>query len=174
MEQLILQKLNDSHIGLIEDFRAELLSSGDAMEGCGSLKDLDALAWLRQCMEISSPFTCPADQVVTSQFVCLRCVDQKLLGIIKVRHFLNDFLEKYVGHIGYSIRPSERKKGYGTWMLKAVLPYCKEIALTQVLVCCELGNDASRRTILSAGGIFDKQDYSPDEDIYLERYWIKT
>ena len=171
---LILVKLKGTHIADIDDFRAELVATGDAMEGCGALKDLSARDWVEHSIKISNPRICPSEHVVTSQFVCFRVSDNRLVGIIKLRHYLNDFLEKYVGHIGYSVRPSERGKGYGTWMLKSLLPFCKEIGLEQVLVCCEIGNVASRKTILSAGGVFEKEDYSPNEDIYLERYWIKT
>ena len=174
MDRIILQEVNEQYINGLEDFRNELILSGDLMEGCGDLKELSARAWVARCLSIRNPATCPDGHVITTQFVCLRAKDQKLVGIIKVRHTLTEFLEKYVGHIGYSVRPSERRKGYGTQMLKAVLPYCKEIGLARVLVCCMIGNSASQKTILSAGGIFEKQDYSPSEGIYLERYWIET
>lgn len=174
MEELILQQINTAHMKEIEDYRAELVATGDAMEGCGNLKECSALQWIQDCIRDADPQSCPSDHVLCSQFVCVRRSDDKIVGLIKVRHFLDEFLSKYVGHIGYSVRPSERKRGYGTWMLKALLPYCAEIGLEEVLVCCELGNEASQRTILAAGGVFEMQDYSPDEDIYLERYWIKT
>lgn len=174
MEQLILRIPTEKDIPGIDDYRDELLSVGDPMEGCGSLRCLCARDWLDHSRIVSDRKTCPADKVVTTQFICVRETDQRIVGMIQVRHYYNDYFEKYAGLIGYSVRPCERRKGYATWMLKQSLPVCKKIGLDKVLVCCEVINEASRRTILAAGGIFESEAYSPDEDIYLERYWIET
>ena len=95
-----------------------------------------------------------------------------LVGMIQVRHYLNDFLRTLGGHIGYSVRPSERRKGYASWMLKNVQPYCKSLGLSEILVCCLDTNEGSRRTILKNGGRFDGTAYRADENKTLERYWI--
>lgn len=86
--------------------------------------------------------------------------------------YRNDFLRTLGGHIGYSVRPSERKKGYASWMLKNVQPYCKSLGLSEILVCCLDTNEGSRRTILKNGGRFDGTAYHADENKTLERYWI--
>lgn len=96
-----------------------------------------------------------------------------LAGMIQVRHFLNDYLEKYAGHIGYSVRPSERRRGVGTWMLRSVLPICRTIGLEKIMVACLDTNPASRRIILSCGGVYDRTVHEPEEDVNLEQYWIK-
>ena len=88
------------------------------------------------------------------------------------RHYLNEYLEKFGGHIGYSIAPSERRKGYATQMLKATLPVCKKLGIDEVLITCIRGNEGSKRTILNNGGVFESIVYEPDEKVELEKYWI--
>ena len=174
MDELYLCIPTENDIPAIDNYREEIINTDGNFEGCGSLGRLSATDWLDHFILLSSRETCPPDKVVSTQFLCFRKQDNKIVGMIQVRHYYNDYLAKYAGLIGYSVRPSERRKGYATWMLKQALPYCKKIGLDKVLICCEVCNEASRRTILSYGGVFEKEDYSPDEDIYLERYWIET
>ena len=93
--------------------------------------------------------------------------------MIQVRHYFNDYLEKYAGHIGYSTRPGERRKGYAKEMLRLALEFCKEtLGLDKVLISCYDDNEASRRTILANGGVYESTVHEPDHDRTLERYWI--
>jgi predicted acetyltransferase len=92
--------------------------------------------------------------------------------MLQLRHTLNDYLRRYAGHIGYSVRPSERRRGVAKWMLAAALPYCRELGLRRVMIACEPWNEGSRRTILANGGVFEKTVHEPEEDIDLEQYWI--
>ena len=61
---------------------------------------------------------------------------KKIVGMIQVRHYFNEYLEKYGGHIGYSITPSERCKGYTKEMLQLTLPECKKMGINKVLITC--------------------------------------
>lgn len=92
--------------------------------------------------------------------------------MIQVRRELNDYLRNYAGHIGYSVRPDERKKGVATWMLQNALPYCRDIGSTRVMVACEPWNDGSRKTILHGGGVYAKTVHCKERNINLEQYWI--
>ena len=92
--------------------------------------------------------------------------------MIQVRHYFNDFLEKYAGHIGYSVRPSERCKGYAKKMLKMTLPFCQEIGIGKVLIACIDGNIGSEKTILANGGVYESTVHEPNGDRYLKRFWI--
>ena len=98
--------------------------------------------------------------------------DHKIVGMIQVRHCFNDYLEKYGGHIGYSVAPDERRKGYASQMLEMVLPECRKLGIGKVLITCRKGNEGSRKTILKNGGIYESEVYEPDNKVYLERYWI--
>ncbi len=92
--------------------------------------------------------------------------------MIQVRHTLNEYLEKFAGHIGYSVRPSERRKGYATVMLSIVLPFCKDLGLEKVMISCTDQNTGSRKTILNNGGVYESTVHEPDKNVNLERYWI--
>ena len=72
--------------------------------------------------------------------------------------------------MGYSVRPSERKKGYATQMLRLNLQKCRNRNIDKVLVTCSRGNIASEKTILSNGGVFEKEILVDGE--YIKRYWI--
>lgn len=95
----------------------------------------------------------------------------EFIGHINVRHKLNDHLEKEGGHIGYAIRPSARKKGYGMKILELVLPKAKELGLQKALVTCDESNVASKKIIERNKGQF--QDKVPCEKEPKLRYWIK-
>ena len=103
-----------------------------------------------------------------------RCekTDSRLVGMIDLRHRLNDFLAEYGGHIGYSVHPAYRRKGYATQMLALVLEKARKRGLNRVLVTCNEDNEASRRTILRNGGAFDGNRWLEEEKQTVSRYWI--
>ena len=99
--------------------------------------------------------------------------DGRLVGMVNVRHYFNDYLEQFGGHIGYSVRPSERRKGCAKEQLRLALSFCREtLGLDRVLITCYTSNEGSRRTILSAGGVYENTVHEPDRNVDLERYWI--
>ncbi|TJZ55803.1 GNAT family N-acetyltransferase [Streptomyces piniterrae] len=90
------------------------------------------------------------------------------LGRLGLRHRLNDFLHEYGGHIGYDVRPTARRRGHATTMLRAALPMARARGLDSVLVTCDTTNTASRKVIEACGGIFE------DRRGEKLRYWIDT
>ncbi|MBO4419573.1 MAG: GNAT family N-acetyltransferase [Oscillospiraceae bacterium] len=157
----------------IQDFRREFLKAESSMDGCGPLRHYEKTAdWLAELEVCKSPKTVPADRVPAVQYVYLRESDKRVVGMIQLRYCLNDYVSKYAGHIGYSVRPSERGKGYATQMLRDVLPLCPALGLYRVLICCKVENTASRKVILKNGGIYDSTVTEPRRGVRLERYWI--
>ncbi|NFG24725.1 GNAT family N-acetyltransferase [Clostridium botulinum] len=94
-----------------------------------------------------------------------------LIGAIDIRHYLNEYLLKYGGNIGYGIRPSERKKGYATEMLYLALAECKTKGLSKVLITCFKSNVASANTIIKNGGILENE--IAESGNVKQRYWIQ-
>ena len=163
----------EGFLGQAWDYRRECEAADSDMDGCGPIDTSEsARQWLADTRAYADPATVPEGKVQATQFLAIRASDGRLVGMIQIRHYFNEYLEKYAGHIGYSVRPSERRKGYAKEMLRLALPYCKSIGLDRVLIACEPGNPASRRTILANGGVYECTVHEPGEDIDLERYWI--
>ncbi|MBO5279917.1 MAG: GNAT family N-acetyltransferase [Clostridia bacterium] len=174
MKEFILTRPTSEHASQIKEYRQEFLDSGDSMDGCGPLRRYDdPEEYIKVCIEYENPQKVPSNLVPATQFFFVRKSDNRLVGMIQVRHCFNDYLEKYAGHIGYSVRPSERRRGYAKKMLKMTLPFCREIGLDRVLVSCIDGNIGSEKTILANGGVYESTVHEPNEDRDLKRFWIK-
>ena len=147
MEAWTLVRPTEAHLEEVAAYRAAFLAAGDSMDGAGPLRRFENPAdWLRQLRLYEDPATVPEGLVQATQFLCLRESDGRVLGMLQLRHELNDTLAKYAGHIGYSVRPDERRKGVARWMLREALPYCRALGLARVLITCHTGNEGSRRT----------------------------
>lgn len=115
----------------------------------------------------------PEGRVPANTYFFVRSLDNKIVGMINIRHKLNEFLLNEGGHIGYSIRPTERKKGYATLMLKLALQKCREINLDKILITCDKANVASARVIQKNNGVLENEIFSETFSEIIQRYWIK-
>ncbi len=157
----------------IQAYRKEFLDIGGSMDGTNSLRKYEKTQeWLDRLEMLKKPETLPPGRMMSRQYLYVRETDNKVVGMIDIRPKFNEYLEKYGGNIGYSVVPGERRKGYATGMLKAALPLCRELGLKRVLISCIKGNEGSKRTILNNGGVYESTVWEPDEQIWLERYWI--
>jgi len=125
---------------------------------------LNRLAELRDSAELD-------ERTVNSSTFWLANREGKLLGAVNIRHRLNEYLLHIGGHIGYGIRPSERRKGYATALLKLALIKAAELGIERALVTCDKDNIGSARTIVNNGGVLDSE--AEVDDTIIQRYWIQ-
>lgn len=156
MADIALIKPDITYADEIMAYRAAMLDSDGELDGCGPLRPAaTAEEYVRACRDGENDSTCPPGLVPSTQF--LACVGHRIVGMINLRHHIDHpILSVYGGHIGYSVRPDERRKGYATEMLRRVLPVAHARGLTRVLVTCCADNVASERVILRNGGVYDR------------------
>ncbi len=174
-EKLLFLRPTEKYIPQYEDYRREFLAFGGSMDGAGGLRRLESgRAWLDEVERYGRPETVPEGRVVSTQFILVRETDDRLLGMLQLRHSLEiEYLARVAGHIGYSVRPSERRKGYAKRMLAMALDEARKLGLERVMISCFVENEASRRTILANGGEFDSTVLDETDGELLERYWIE-
>ena len=112
-------------------------------------------------------------RVCATTYFSVRKSDNKILGIINIRHELNDYLYNFGGHIGYSIRPTERRKGYGNKQLSLALDKCINLDIKKVLITCRENNIGSAKTIESCHGKLENIVFNESENDIFKRYWIE-
>lgn len=96
----------------------------------------------------------------------------EFVGEINIRHHLNQNLMRAGGHIGYSIRPTRRREGHATAMLKLALPKARALGIRRALVTCDEQNVASRKVIEAAGGLLENIVEMPESKTRRMRFWI--
>ena len=114
----------------------------------------------------------PKGWIPATEFWLVRGQNE-LLGISSLRHKLTENLRKIGGHIGYNIRPSERRKGYGTLILKFTLEKARELGLKRVLITCDDDNIASARIIEKNRGVLEDKITNEEREVLKRRYWIE-
>lgn len=151
-------------------YKAAFLQKGDSMDGTAGLKDAESFeAWYTAWQNNGSEETVREGLVPSTTYLA---VDEagNVMGMLDLRHRLNDHLLQFGGHIGYSVLPAQRKKGIATKMLALALVQCKARNLTRVLITCDKKNIASAKTILNNGGVLENE-VSEGARI-TQRYWI--
>ena len=151
------------------DFKQEFFDNGErVINGSEMLDNMDNYEeWLSSVTDNRFGETVNPNWVVTDTFFAVDG-NEKIVGIIDLRHTLNDFLKDF-GNSGYSVRPSERKKGYATKMLAMIKQVAKEVGLNKLQLSVERDNSPSVKTIVNNGGIYERSfEFSGEmADVYM-------
>ena len=166
-----------AHEAQAKEFYAEFVAYSSETAGTGSLnrylRDSTYDAWLEEQIwgKLDVANLSP-DKVPGLTYFCVREEDGRIVGMINIRPTANEFLRKEAGHIGYCVRPTERRKGYGTQMLCLGLEVCRRVDIHRVVISCDKLNLASAGVIQNCGGVLDAEFYSETFDETLQRYVI--
>lgn len=121
----------------IMQFRQEIMDAKDkdAFAGCGNLGKCQTVQkWIQHLETFENENTCPKGYVTSNTYLGVREADDRIVGIIDPRHHIDHpVLGLWGGHIGYSVRQSERGKGYAKEMLRLNLEKCRERNMDKVI-----------------------------------------
>nr|WP_314388275.1 GNAT family N-acetyltransferase [uncultured Fusobacterium sp.] len=171
MEKIILVKPDLSYADEIIKYKEESLKESHIINGSAGLDRLSSIEdWLEELNKRSCEDTVPKGLVPSSTYLGIREKDNYIVGMIDIRHYLNEYLTQVGGNIGYSVRKTERNKGYAKQMLKLALEKCKELKIKKVLITCDEDNITSEKVILSANAKFE--DIRNVDGENKKRFWI--
>lgn len=174
-ERLIFAEASMQFAGEIAAYRQEMLDAGSGFDGCFSLKRMpDMKEYTDYCIGWANPSRqVDSHGAAGTVLLCLRQSDMKMVGCMQVHSILNENMSRCTGHVGYSVRPSERRKGYAKRMLAKAKDYLSSFGFTEIFVSCLPDNEASRRTILANGGEYVETVFLESDGVNLERYRIR-
>lgn len=158
------------HEKIVMDFKQKIEDANEQFCGVSGLERMDYDEWLQYLSNVSKKETCSEGIVPAYEMIYVDDDETKVYGMINMRFELNDMLLKFGGHIGYSVSPDERRKGYAKAMLSGALEFYRDEGYDKVLITCNKNNIASQKTIESAGGVLE--NIVEDGDIFMKRYWI--
>lgn len=158
------------------DYIREFYEYGSEISGSGSLdrylRESTYEAWLDKLRDDMDIANMPETKVPALTYFFVREEDDRIIGMVNIRLALNDFLRNEGGHIGYSVRPTERRKNFGTELLRAALKVCSRIGIREVLVSCGKNNPASAGVIKNCGGVLKYEMHSEFFDEELQMYSV--
>jgi acetyltransferase len=171
MDKIILVKPDLSYADEIIKYKEESLAESPIINGSAGLDRFSSIEiWFEELKKRSCEDTVPKGLVPSSTYLGVREKDNYIVGMIDIRHYLNEYLTQVGGHIGYGVRKTERNKGYAKQMLKLALEKCKELKIKKVLITCDEDNIASEKVILSANAKLE--DIRNVDGENKKRFWI--
>lgn len=172
-ERLVLKKPGPADEPAVQEMLQEFAQAGeDVICGSAGVNHLPYADWLRKLEKDARRECLAPDRMPRHTYLSVLMPTGRPLGFVAIRPELNEALLHAAGHIGYSVRPSERKRGYGSAQLAAALRNIGERGVEQALITCDQGNIASAATILSQGGVEDEPWVEANGDVQ-RRFWIR-
>jgi len=176
MERFFLERPSIERKEEIIEYINEFVQYNSDINGAGSLdKILEGYTFeeaLERCLNMEIKGF--SDRCQSKTFLLIRENDNKIVGTINVRWNLNEEMLKFGGHIGYGIRPTERRKGYNKINLYLGMIEAQKIGLEKVMLGCDVENIASNKSIEALGGELERTEVDPYDGILTNIYWLNV
>lgn len=175
MEKLKFEIPSITRMTEAKEYVDEFRKNNSNINGSKNLKDYiennDYNGWL-DYIEFQKNIIADEENVPNITYFFIREYDKKIIGMTNIRIVLNEKLKRCGGNIGYSIRPSERRKGYNKVNLYLALEICQKYGIKDVMISCLKDNIGSKKTILALGGKLKNEFYDEHYDSTVENYII--
>ena len=177
MEKFYLETPSIERKEDILDFLDEFAKYNSDLNGAGALdkiyEEYTFEEALDRCLKMKNEkYARSVNRCPSKTFLLIRKNDNKIIGCANLRWNLTKEILKFGGHIGYSIRPTERRKGYNKINLYLILKEAKKIGLDKVMLDCSVNNYGSDKTIKALGGILERCEIDPWDNELTNVYWI--
>ena len=172
MDRLGYVRPGPVHREQAREYIEEFLACGSNINGAGGLQKYleDYPGWLDR-LEVARRQVPTEEALPAETFFLVREGDGKIVGMANIRLALNESQSRHGGHIGYSIRPTERRKGYNKVNLYLALLVCQAHGIKEVLLDCDAANAGSYRTMEALGGTLVREYYDDEEDFCMTRVY---
>ena len=179
MERFYLEEPSLERKYEIIEYLDEFVKYNSNINGTGSLdKIYDGYTFeeaLERCLNMKNEWYAKSiNRVPGKTFLLIRKDDNKIVGTINIRWNLSEKMLKFCGHIGYGIRPTERRKGYNKIQLYLVLLEAQKLNLNKVMLDCSVDNLGSDKTIKALGGILERCELDEADNTMTNVYWINV
>lgn len=174
-DELLFIEPTMDHADEITAYRQEMLDAGSGFDGCFSMKRMpDPQEYVDYCIGWANPSR-EADEhgAWGNVLMVFRKSDMKMVGCMQVHSVLTQRMKDFTGHVGYCVRPSERRKGYAKRMLSKTLDFLKSFGFEEINISCIPDNIGSKKTILANGGEYIDTVFLECDNVELERYKIR-
>ena len=179
MEKFFLEKPSIERKDEIIEYFNEFVEHNSDINGAGSLdKFLEGYTFeeaLDRCLNMENKeYAEKCGRCQGRTFLLIREDDDKIIGTINVRWNLNEAMLRFGGHIGYGIRPTERRKGYNKINLYLGMLEAQKLGLEKVMLDCDVNNIASDKTLKALGGELERTEVDPYDGILTNVYWFNV
>lgn len=179
MERFYLEEPSLERKDEIIEYLDEFVKYNSNINGTGSLdKIYDGYTFeeaLERCLNMKNEeYAKSINRVPGKTFLLIRKNDNKTVGTINIRWNLSEKMLEFGGHIGYGIRPTERRKGYNKIQLYLVLLEAQKLNLDKVMIDCSVDNLGSDKTIKALGGILERCELDESDNTMTNVYWINV
>ena len=179
MDKFYLEKPSMDRKDEIIEYLNEFALYHSDLNGAGSLdkifEGLTFLEALKRCLNMEDEeYARKMRRCQSKTFLLIRENDDRIVGNINIRWNLTEQMKQFGGNIGYSIRATERRKGYNKINLYLGLMEAQKLGLDRVMLDCDVNNVASDKTMQSLGGILERTEIDPSDGILTNVYWFNV